>query len=435
MNADLKLSREESAAIERLLASQIIGRAPRVQAVLSYLLDRLREGRIEEINESRIGEAVFGRPAGYNPSEDNIVRVTVRHLRDRLDRYYETEGAAEQWVVTIPKGKYVPVIKTREVRSLLIVEGEQHLSTEVSPGPDSPTSAFRSPFLQARVQVTLAILLLGNIIWVYQNFTYGQHMFGHTSDTGGGLLGQLFADSNQQLSIIGSDSGLQAYRQVFQHIVPLQSYLDRSYLRQPAPTEGTPDERIWNFIGGRKDTTMSSARVAANLQKALAFRFVNLRHPRDCTIRDFEHQDAILLGGPWINPWAQLFEDRLNFRIVPPPSNASGSEIVNMKPRPNEAGVYRTHRDGAYSVSYVRLAMIADRKNGAKTMLVGASSEESLEAGGAFLVGNDAAGELLDFAHSKAISMLSPFEVVLEVRGLESAPRGVKIVAYRTVTD
>ena len=52
-------------------------------------------GRAREINEQRIGHAVFGRQPDYDSSIDGIVRTQASRLRHKLERYYQTEGAAE----------------------------------------------------------------------------------------------------------------------------------------------------------------------------------------------------------------------------------------------------------------------------------------------------------------------------------------------------
>lgn len=423
MNVAPKLGLPESEAVERLLSSQSISRAPRVQAVLAYLLDRLREGRPDEMTESRIGQAVFGRPRDYNPSEDNIVRVTVRHLRERLDRYYETEGSQEVWIVSIPKGNYVPSITARQSKVELANLGVPLLT-------DSPDA----PIRQQQPRTLRPILFRGAVtLLVVANLCLITLLFLKRKDSSAGFVSDLF-NQDQQISIIGSDSSLQLYRKMFNQVVPLQSYIDRTYAH---PHESLSPEllAIWNYAANRKDTTTSSARAANSLQNALVGRTVRLRHPRDCTVRDLEHENVILIGGPWINPWGQLFEDRLNFRMVAQPSNMAGSDIVNTRPAADEPGRFQIHQEGAYLVSYVRLAMLSDLKDGGKAMLIGANSEEAIEAGTTFSVMESGKKQLQAWAHVKSIADLPSFEVVLEVRGLESTPRRVKIVAYRALED
>lgn len=72
---------EARECLERLLQSPEILRAPRIKSVLSFIIDRMLAGRNDDINEDIIGQLVFGKPEGYNRGDDNIVRVTMRHLR------------------------------------------------------------------------------------------------------------------------------------------------------------------------------------------------------------------------------------------------------------------------------------------------------------------------------------------------------------------
>src|SRR5215510_4161928 len=90
-----KLTQEQRDALRRLLESSTFSSAPRLRSVLAYLSQMLEADKTEQLSEQSIGQEVFGKPAGYNYSEDNIVRVTVRHLRTRLEEFYQTEGRGE----------------------------------------------------------------------------------------------------------------------------------------------------------------------------------------------------------------------------------------------------------------------------------------------------------------------------------------------------
>ena len=76
---------EQHAVLERLLASPLIARAPRLRGFLAYVSQCMLDGRLDEVTEQQIGCRVFGRPEGYNHTEDNIVRVTARNLRAKLE--------------------------------------------------------------------------------------------------------------------------------------------------------------------------------------------------------------------------------------------------------------------------------------------------------------------------------------------------------------
>ena len=104
---------ERWALIQRVVAGPPFARAPHLRGFLLFVSERLLTGRLSEINEYEIGRVVLGRRATFNPHEDNIVRVQARHLRAKLDQYFETEGKDEPVVVTIPRGSYVPTFEAR----------------------------------------------------------------------------------------------------------------------------------------------------------------------------------------------------------------------------------------------------------------------------------------------------------------------------------
>ena len=96
----------------RITASAQLRGSPRLCELLLYLADCALRNSPEEVTEQQIGMQVFGRPAGFNSSEDSIVRTQVRLLRQKIGAYFAAEGAAESLVVDIPKGHYLPVFRT-----------------------------------------------------------------------------------------------------------------------------------------------------------------------------------------------------------------------------------------------------------------------------------------------------------------------------------
>lgn len=94
------------ADIER---SATFRRSSRHRRLLRHLVQRTLDGAAGEIKESVLAAEVFGRdPAAFDPRSDTTVRVEVRRLRRKLDRYYAEEGAAAEVVVHLAAGSYVP---------------------------------------------------------------------------------------------------------------------------------------------------------------------------------------------------------------------------------------------------------------------------------------------------------------------------------------
>ena len=110
-------------ALERVLSSSGFARNERLSGFLRFLVERHLEGRDTELKESVIAHEVFGREADYDPKLDAIVRTEAVRLRARLEKYYQTDGNQDPWIIDLPKGGYRPVVRQR---------------LAVEPGPDIP---------------------------------------------------------------------------------------------------------------------------------------------------------------------------------------------------------------------------------------------------------------------------------------------------------
>lgn len=91
-------------AARRILDSEGLRRSGRLRELLTYLLKRASAAPDSPIREQDIGSEVYGRRPDYDTSHDTIVRVQITQLRKKLERYYETEGAHDELILTIPRG-------------------------------------------------------------------------------------------------------------------------------------------------------------------------------------------------------------------------------------------------------------------------------------------------------------------------------------------
>jgi hypothetical protein len=101
--------------VHRLTTSQCLRSSNRLREFLLYITNCAVRNAPEEATEQEIGMHVFGRHAGYNSSEDSIVRTHARLLRQKLAEYFSTEGAEETLTMQIPKGHYLPVFESKSV--------------------------------------------------------------------------------------------------------------------------------------------------------------------------------------------------------------------------------------------------------------------------------------------------------------------------------
>jgi Tol biopolymer transport system component len=101
------------AALMRVLASKTFAGVQRGSALLRFVVIQTLEGRAAYLKEYTLGTEALGRGADFDPRADPIARVEASRLRQRLELYYATEGAADTVVISLPKGGYTPTFTTR----------------------------------------------------------------------------------------------------------------------------------------------------------------------------------------------------------------------------------------------------------------------------------------------------------------------------------
>ncbi|MGA7521307.1 MAG: hypothetical protein WBW84_02430 [Acidobacteriaceae bacterium] len=401
-------------------------------------MDALLEGRAGSINEQMIGQAVFDRPASYNPGEDNIVRVTMRHLRERLEEFYRTEGCDEKYILTIPRGKYVPVLYSPQPSELIVSAplqeppAAEHSEDGTSLAEQHEALLASSRFLPAIAWILVCILAATSGLLAYR--LHRQSGTAADSQSGPNGLLSLLAVNGKPITVVVTDSNLEAYRMIFRKIVSLDDYVDRSYFRSPSDFPGNSVlSGAWRYVDLTTETSLTSSIIASEIQIDAGPEVISIKHPHDLSMRDFQHGNYILLGGPWINPWGQLFENRLNFRFIPPPDNPAASSIHNMNPRPSEPAIFAEHQEGALTINYARVALMRNLSNDGYVILIGATSPDAIEAGGRFIVNDDRLAKLMRTFNVSSPAELPSLEVVLQVQGLQSVPENVQVVAERQV--
>jgi serine/threonine-protein kinase len=134
--------------LERVLRSATFRRAERSAALLRYLVERAVEGDVDRLKEYTVGREALGRGGAFDPRTDPIVRAEASRLRDRLSRYYETDGRDDLVVIQLPRGSYMPRFERKRV-----------LPEVAAREPEA--AAARAPAIQPFVWATVGAVLLG----------------------------------------------------------------------------------------------------------------------------------------------------------------------------------------------------------------------------------------------------------------------------------
>src|SRR5688572_22163277 len=103
----------ERDALNRILRSEVLHRAPNLVLFLRYVCEMQMAGRTDAIKEYNIAVEALGRGAAFDQKKDSIVRVEAHRLRKRLAEYYRTAGAEDPVEIVLPAGSYVPEFRPR----------------------------------------------------------------------------------------------------------------------------------------------------------------------------------------------------------------------------------------------------------------------------------------------------------------------------------
>jgi hypothetical protein len=424
--------REFRAALEAVLSSRAFESRARLREFLQFVGKAALEGRAAEIKEQAVGVEVFGRPPDYPVHDDTIVRVTARQLRQKLEEYYQTEGKDAAWVIEIPRGTYVPVFRERALAETPALPPEPEgfpvpaSSAAMEPSPPAgkakPLGRFSwGGWMVALVLCAVALFL---VLW---KAPFAEERPPAT------LLSLMQTAPGQRVSVVCGDAVVQIYKDLVGDAPSVPEYENGSYLKHPALLASVAkDSRLWESVHTRQLVATGSVQALSRLVRAIPEGHLSVRHPREVGVRDFVDDNVILLSGPFANPWVQLFEPKLNFRVV---QDARKTVYVqNTSPAPGESAEYRNHEEGPKRINYARLAYLPNLGGKGRILLIGGPSAPLMELIGSAVSSPQFLRQLADRLGAEESGSLPYCEMLLEVEEIAGAPVRTRIVAARRVT-
>ncbi len=86
---------------------------PQQVVLLKYVVKQTLAGNADSVKAYTVAVEAFGRKSDFDQSNDPIVSIQARRLRQSLERYYETAGKYDPIRIDISKGTYVPSFEKR----------------------------------------------------------------------------------------------------------------------------------------------------------------------------------------------------------------------------------------------------------------------------------------------------------------------------------
>lgn len=412
--------------VERIVASKPFQRAFRLRAFLLYVTDCALSNRPGDLIETAIGQRVFGRPAGYNPAEDNIVRSEARHLRARLSQYFATDGRNEAIILEMPKGAYVPAFRSRP-------EVGYNETAATTQGNGALAETWRRYALWA-VTATLGVLCL--VLWSQNRTLHAMLASGSPSSDGDGWLCSQMFSATHQTTVVVADSSTMELQDIAQRRLNLEQYLN---LQEGKWEHPNPDlSRVLQRTASRQLTSMADVVITAGIVQIgqrYSDRPTMVKFARKIDLRDFKgNNHAILLGSPRSNPWVELFESSMNFRFEYDPST-NISAVRNLAPREGEAPEYRAiGRENVPGDSFGVIAFHPNLTREGNVLIIAGATMEGTEAAGEFVVNPRYSTLLADALDRNGIERGHHFEALIRTRCGAGTSRDTTIVSCRRIS-
>jgi hypothetical protein len=420
---------------QRIVASKSFAKSSFLTSFLLYVCDRELRGRAREITEHQIGIQAFGRPANYNPGDDNIVRNYARLLRKRLEEYFNTEGKDETLHVSIPRGRYVPVfyegpIEPKHPEPALLPSS----SVSKSPAEDQTQliEQITGPAMRSKPKRRVGVLFFAVCVLVVALAAawLGMRHFRRPQNTLSHRLWSQFFSQDRETLIVPADSGFGILQNLTKHPVHLTEYASGEYLSKISPIAGVDSGNL-NDLSTQRYTSVVDLNIASSLSRLpeiVPDRFV-IRYARDLRMEDLKHSNAILLGSQHTNPWVELFQKNANFVLVYEPE-VNDSFVLNRHPLSGESTAYNNAWADDSHQTYAVLAYLPSLDGVGHVVLVEGLNMAGTQAAADFLLNDRTISPILKKA-LQADGTLQPFELLLEANSIDANAPEARVIAER----
>jgi hypothetical protein len=404
---------------QRILDSEGLRRSGRLRELLAYLLKRAAESPDGPIREQDIGREVYGRRPDYDTGHDTIVRVQVAQLRKKLERYYETEGRSDPLILTIPRGRYLPMWQPR--------------LEEVAAAPLSPVgepAGRRAWVVGALCALLLAAIGIAAVEWFrgapWQNRSLKQ------APAVAGLWSEVLAPG-RTTQVVLSDPGIVMLANATGRRIHFPELGDRLFLNRLESLNLAPDFK--SFVQGVTSSQLTTLSDVEMVRRITALGMsdpgmLNIVTARDFRIRDLNNSNTILIGFGLSNPWVEVFQQTINFVMDADPV-ARKNLIRNLHPQQGEPTEYVLGDPAKTNPvqGYATVALLPNPAQSGKVMIVSGADVPGTEAAIRFLTAESLWAPF--YRRIATNGHIPSFEVVLAYRRLSNSSGDVAPVAWR----
>lgn len=342
---------EMQAALDRVLSSKHFVHAPMKQRFLRLICEFHLSGRGGELNEYLIGREVFDRDGSYNPATDPIVRVGAHGVREKLERYYQKDGAQDDVKIEIPVGSYEPSFVRNAAPAIaesVLVEESISETAQPLPSTDSRDSSVKS-FLRYWPQAVAGVLSLLILGLLYSNFSLRQQAAEAAQRQIQDIevyqtVWQEFLKSSDPTLLVLSNPPVFRFinsadpAQVVKKSVPISAEQTQNIF------SGIQNKSIIRIINNPRLTMTTD--TYTGIGEAVGVHHITdlfrgseknltLKQSRTVSAEDLKSQNIVALGSIWVNNWSNKLQFKQDFVYT------NQVSVENLNPLPGEQREYR----------------------------------------------------------------------------------------------
>ncbi|MFZ0336666.1 MAG: hypothetical protein WAL45_01435 [Terracidiphilus sp.] len=431
---ELPTIEERQALIERVASSEQFSRSARLRDFLLYVgKQSLKEG-FPEIHEQEIGARVFGRPASYDRSADNIVRVNATELRKRIESYFETTGANEPFVFEIPRGGYRLVFRRRlaeQPHHGVAAQPESARETVAAGETPAHEDPRRLRHLWRWVWPLVCLLLALACVTLYvQNRTLRKAVYPWDGQPALAAFWSGFLESHQQTDLVLPDDSASVMEDITHNPLSLGDYMTRAFVGQIQSSNMSTDRKEdVNQVLNHNLVTFGAVRAVQALLIEIPATYPHyLTLARYYTADEIKRDNVVLIGGKKAVPWDYLFDDQLNF-VTDYDYHQNLQIVRNRNPKPGEQAVYTVHLASDNLIGYAVIAYLPNPSHTGNIIILAGTDSDATGAAAAFLTSES---QMQNLRNTFGVSRFPYFEVLLKTSRLSGTFFDAQLVAYRT---
>jgi hypothetical protein len=154
------------------------------------------------------------------------------------------------------------------------------------------------------------------------------------------------------------------------------------------------------------------------------------RHPRDVQMREVKSSNCVLFGGELSNPWIELYEPSLNFRLR---SFEQGGKFENRQPQPGEEKLYGLYGDrrAPDGPTFARIALLPNFQPGTRVLILTGMGSPETEAAADFVLDPDLLSKVPPELAKRLATPPAHLEILLSTTRIGRVAGAAKVIAWR----